>query len=621
MRSLIVAAVLILPLAFGFASREAAHAAGLLVAGFGALGHHLPGVMRVYGDRALFRRFRARLLVAPLVFGAAAFGFASQGLNGISLIVLLWGVWWGALRVYGLLRVEDARSGAAGRFAARLDWFLCVGWFVFGVLHAPARLAEMLGIWYDLGGPLLDPGLFFGFRNAFDVLLFGGTLVFVFRTGRDLLAGRGRRPAQHPARLLAAAMSFGFWWWCSVQAPWAVLGVALFGIFLDAQRLAISRALFQSGRTMLLVYLGLAFGYGIFRFLPDAVSGAAAERGALALVAASTMLHLYFDGFLRRAREPAASTGIPKPHLLRWADLFVLPVVVLLLLESGSGGGVPPGERYRNLTALLPEDAESQRELGVAYRNEGNPAAAEERFRRAVELDPESPRARAHLGISLLARGAWEEAAIHLEAAVRLDGDYAAALHNLGFLRERLGARLDAERLYRQAIEADPLLAAPRLGLARILLMEDNIPEAEQALEGALAVSPAEAEAHRNLGMIRAQRGEHRAAIAHFEVALASAPDDVQALDTAAWILAVSPAARDPERAVVYARRASELAGHRDPSVADTLGAALAAAGDFEGALAAARAARALALDAHSHALAEEISGRIALYEAGRPPE
>jgi len=39
------------------------------IATFGALGHHLPGMMRAYGDRELFGRFRTRFLVAVLTRG------------------------------------------------------------------------------------------------------------------------------------------------------------------------------------------------------------------------------------------------------------------------------------------------------------------------------------------------------------------------------------------------------------------------------------------------------------------------------------------------------------------------------------------------------------------------
>ena len=48
---LIATPILILPLALLLGGRETAYTVGLLVAGFGALGHHLPGMMRAYGDR------------------------------------------------------------------------------------------------------------------------------------------------------------------------------------------------------------------------------------------------------------------------------------------------------------------------------------------------------------------------------------------------------------------------------------------------------------------------------------------------------------------------------------------------------------------------------------------
>ena len=646
---LVATPILILPLALALGGRETAYTVGLLVAGFGALGHHLPGMMRAYGDRALFSRFRTRFLVSPLVFAAVALGFALNELNGVSLIVLLWGIWHGALQVYGFLRIYDARVGATERLTARLDFAMCVGWFAFGVLHSPGRLGELLELWYALGAPLLSPAVFLGLRDAFDLGLWTLSAIFVFRAGRDLLAGKG----QHPIKLLAAAMSFGFWWWCSVHVPYAVLGVALFEVFHDVQYLSIvwvfnrrrarekdagffTRALFGGGRAMLFVYVGLVLGYGLFRFIPEAVASPAVQRGVLALVAASTMLHFYFDGFIwkirerktgaalgiRRASEAAPVQPAPSPwltpHAVKWIGLFFLPLALLFGLERRAAAA-PLQERYENLTTLVPESAEFQHNLGFAYREAGDLDAAEARYRRAVELDPEYPRAHANLGIALLSRGDWEDAEDALRRALALDDEYAAAHHNLGFIQERVGVRLEAERHYRRAIELDPSLVEPRLGLARMLLAADNISGAEPVLREALEVDPRLAEAHRNLGLILAGRGEHAEAVAHLGVSLEAVPDDPAALETAGWILAVSTEVRDPERAVRYAGRASELARHLNPSAADTLGAALAAAGDFEAALTAARTAEALALDSGNPGLAREIAGRIALYETGRP--
>ncbi len=655
---LIATPVLILPLAFLFPGREAAYTVGLLVAGFGALGHHLPGMMRAYGDRALFRRFRTRFLLSPVVLLTAALGFALNGLNGVSLIVLVWGIWHGALQVYGFLRIYDARVGAFSRWNARLDFAMCIGWFALGVLHSDGRLGEMLELWYALGAPLIPPETFLGFRQAFDFAVYGLTAVFVFRAGRDLIAGRG----QHPVKLLAAAMSFGFWWWCSAMVPHAVLGVALFEVFHDVQYLTIvwafnrrrardrdagafTRVVFGGGRAMILVYVGLVLGYGLIRFIPEVASSATAQQAVFAVIAASTMLHFYFDGFIWKIRErdtgsalgirrtaggvePPRPTGpgrggalgeaLLSPHLARWAGLFALPLGALFFLETRAPAA-PLVERYENLARLAPGSAEFHHNLGFARREAGHLDAAEESYRRAIELDPEYARAHANLGIALLTRGAWEEAESALSRAVRLDDEYAAAHHNLGFIHERVGARLAAERHFRRASELDPGMVEPRLGLARLLLAADNRSAAIPVLEAVLELDPSLAEAHRNLGLIHAARGAHASAIRHLEASLEQVPDDFPSLDAAAWILAVSPDLRDPDRAVRYASAASEMVGHLSPSAADTLGAARAAAGDFEAALVAARTAEALAMDEGNHELAGEIRMRIRLYEARLP--
>ena len=65
----------------------------LFVAAFGAMGHHLPGMIRAYGDRALFERFKWRFIFAPLFLLVSCVAFFWWDLKGILLIVFFWGVW------------------------------------------------------------------------------------------------------------------------------------------------------------------------------------------------------------------------------------------------------------------------------------------------------------------------------------------------------------------------------------------------------------------------------------------------------------------------------------------------------------------------------------------------
>src|SRR5262249_40593865 len=79
-------AVFLIPL-FGLARlRWSVQDIYLFVAAFGAMGHHFPGMMRAYGDRALFERFRARFIFAPIFLLTVCIVFSWYGFQGIILM-------------------------------------------------------------------------------------------------------------------------------------------------------------------------------------------------------------------------------------------------------------------------------------------------------------------------------------------------------------------------------------------------------------------------------------------------------------------------------------------------------------------------------------------------------
>src|SRR5260370_13037746 len=77
----------IIPAFFAARSRWRVEELSLFVASFGAIGHHLPGMLRAYGDRALFQRFRWRFSIAPMFLAATCLLFALPHLNGIVLLL------------------------------------------------------------------------------------------------------------------------------------------------------------------------------------------------------------------------------------------------------------------------------------------------------------------------------------------------------------------------------------------------------------------------------------------------------------------------------------------------------------------------------------------------------
>ena len=126
---------------------------------FGATGHHLPGMMRAYGDRELFRRFRVRFLLAPLFLLAVCLTLAYYvALDGLVLLLLLWGLWHGMMQVYGFVRIYDAKARSFAPATVRLDLAMCFAWFGIGLVFSPTRMYDLLAGFSRAGGPLVPGG-------------------------------------------------------------------------------------------------------------------------------------------------------------------------------------------------------------------------------------------------------------------------------------------------------------------------------------------------------------------------------------------------------------------------------------------------------------------------------
>src|SRR5216110_2584699 len=129
----------------------------LFVAAFGAMGHHLPGMIRAYGDRALFERFKWRFILAPAFLVLVCVMFFFWDLKGIVLVAFVWGVWHGMMQTYGFCRIYDAKVGSFAQLTRRLDFALCGIWFGTAVLLSPQRMTDTLETYYAAGAPFIPP--------------------------------------------------------------------------------------------------------------------------------------------------------------------------------------------------------------------------------------------------------------------------------------------------------------------------------------------------------------------------------------------------------------------------------------------------------------------------------
>ena len=62
----VAAPLLIIPLFLIARTQWDASGLAIVIISLGGVGHHLPGMLRAYGDKALFARFKYRFIVAPI---------------------------------------------------------------------------------------------------------------------------------------------------------------------------------------------------------------------------------------------------------------------------------------------------------------------------------------------------------------------------------------------------------------------------------------------------------------------------------------------------------------------------------------------------------------------------
>src|SRR6267143_3469988 len=158
--------VLLIPIFSAAQARWSAQDIFLFVGAFGAMGHHLPGMIRAYGDRALFDRFKVRFVVAPLAILAVCVWSTLYNIQAVQLVAMAWGIWHGMMQTYGFCRIYDAKASARAAARARADLALCFAWFSAAVLLSPMRFRTLFELYYESGGPVVAPMAVAAIRTA-----------------------------------------------------------------------------------------------------------------------------------------------------------------------------------------------------------------------------------------------------------------------------------------------------------------------------------------------------------------------------------------------------------------------------------------------------------------------
>jgi len=402
----------------------------LYVAAFGALGHHLPGMMRAYGDRALFSRFKVRFTIAPAFLVAVCLYFAFTEPRTSTLVVYLWAVWHGAMQTHGLLRIYDAKRRSTAPLTAILDQAACLSWFATAVLLSPTRVPYILEGLYMAGAPKIPFPVIQWMQQGVVALTATITLAYLVNA---LAAWKAGRPSS-PVKILLLVTTVSFFWYANVTVPNLLVGIVLFELFHDVQYLAIvwlfnkgraeadpnvgafTRLVFGRGRAMVFLYLGLILAYGSLHLVQHALPPEFPAKVLGGILAASALLHFYYDGFIWKMRERAtrASLGIeggqefaPRQggvppwlaHGTKWSLLFVIPVT--LLAVGAKTGGMGPNEMTLAIVEASPEVPEVQYNLGITLKSRGDLEGAVAANRKALALLPMDPETQLKASINL----------------------------------------------------------------------------------------------------------------------------------------------------------------------------------------------------------------------------
>jgi Tfp pilus assembly protein PilF len=519
----------------------------VFVGAFGALGHHLPGMIRAYGDRALFERFRWRFIFAPvfLLVVCVGFYFWDVETNPVVLIVFFWGIWHGMMQTYGFGRIYDAKTGSFAAATRRLDFAMCAVWFAAGVILSPARMNDMLGGSYSCGLPFISTAALHLLQQA--ALIAAVTALLLWLANFVWMWVAGSR--QNPVKIALFLTSIAFWWYCNNGVANILAGIALFEVFHDVQYLSIvwiynrnrvekdssisgfMRFVFRRSGSLIGLYVGLVLAYGSIGYLNAHLGMETVTRVLTGAVAASALLHYYYDGFIWKVREKSTrqSLGLVGGtadvtvggflpgwalHGAKWAVAFVLPLTGLFLGRIYSAA--PELDQTGQIVSDLPSSARAHFNHGAVLEKLGRLDEAHKEYDATLQIDPNYVKAHVNLASLYKNEGKLEQSQKHFQKALALEPGSGEVHFAYAYLLERLGRPDDARTEYQRSIQLSPKSAPTRFNFGAFLETQGELDDAIAQYQRAVEIDPTYADAHAQLATALLTKGDTKAAEAHY---------------------------------------------------------------------------------------------------------
>jgi protein O-mannosyl-transferase len=179
----------------------------------------------------------------------------------------------------------------------------------------------------------------------------------------------------------------------------------------------------------------------------------------------------------------------------------------------------------------------------------------------------------------------------------------------------------EAETHLQNAVNISPNYPVARFNLGKVFLKEGRFNEAIECFNTYEGLPEHMVEAYIYLGVAYTQLGRYKPAIQNFTKALDLQPNNCEALNHLAWLMATAPqiTAEDANKAIELAERACELTGYRNAMILDTLAAAYATADRFEEAVTMANKAIEAARAAGQKDIIGAIQDHLELFQKGQP--
>lgn len=268
------------------------------------------------------------------------------------------------------------------------------------------------------------------------------------------------------------------------------------------------------------------------------------------------------------------------------------------------------GEAYVRLAA----EASSQGGADESRRLDGK---ARDDFHEALRLDPRRWKSYHHRGVCYALAGQFEQALRDFTKTIELRPTFASAWFNRGEIHYELGRFTEALADYDEAIRLQPNDSSYYTSRGHAQYQLRHFEAALADYDRAAQLDPDHPERLVDRGEAQRSLGRWAEAAADFRRAIHLDARCGRALQSAAWLMATCPDAQyqHPELALRAARKAIEIDGEDDYIYLDTLAAALASHGQFEGAQRTVRRAIRLAPPENASPLQQ----RYSLYRSGTP--